>query len=96
MTELTIKSVEWKPVPIVRTKKDFENGASEFVLTLNIECEIPKGFEVFSNGKPDIFIVTNGKITMLYMVGYHIGDNMVCFTSYEKYDKEFKFKIYMA
>lgn len=96
MTELVVKSTDWKQVPIVRTKKEFENGASEFVLTLKIECEIPKGYEPLRNSNPDIFIVSNGKTTPMMMVGYHVVNNVVYFSCFNKYEKSFEFKVYMA
>lgn len=96
MTELTIKSVEWKRVEVSATKKQFDEGLCQYALKMHVECEIPKGFEVFRNSNPDVFIVRNGKIIMLYMEGYHIGNNILMFSSSDKFNDKFELKIYMA
>lgn len=92
--ELKVLSVKWKSIELTATKKQFDSGHKTHAISPIVECELPNDIEVFGGEKPQVFAVYNRKMIGLVMCGYHLGNKMIAFESYEKFDKEFPIKAY--
>lgn len=98
MKEIVIKNTRWEKVYLKLTKKEFEDGADDFILKPVIECEIPKGYNPMQRGNNDVIMTfpEMGAARHATQVSYHVSKNIVCFECSMTNKKEVSVKAYIV
>lgn len=91
MIQLDILEIVWKNEPNTGTKKEFNEGKTEFCVYPIIKTKIPNGFNPIQPKDLGEFYLENykkGRLICLNISGYHICDDYLLLSPFEFQSKD--------